>query len=332
MRLFLLSLVPLAFAGAQATPPSLVPLDKLKIPEATETLANADQPQGLNLAGAALFGLKDEKGEIAAARAELEKDAENPEKWIALGRLQDSFLRYREAIDTYSSGLAKFPQDWRFLRYRGQRQISLRQFGAAVRDLEQARSASKKAYEVAYYLGLAYYFSGDFDQAASEFARCEDQMKNPLPVEEDLKGQISCEGAREDQALIVPLQYWRYLALRRAGKIADAKTYAEGVSPLWTLKTNKAFHDATLYFRGTKEISEMMEGANEGTRDYLIRSAGVAAHLFTEGERQRACSLWQRNALDTKWSHLGVIASEAEYYRNAKAACALYAAPAKPQP
>jgi tetratricopeptide (TPR) repeat protein len=309
---------------AQSPAPSLVPLETLKIPETKETSANADQPQALGLGGTALFGMKDEKGEIAAARAEMQKDPGNPNRWIALGQLQDSFLRYRESVDTYSSGIAKFPADWRFLRYRGQRRISLRSFSEAIQDLEAAREKTKKSYEVAYYLGLAYYFSGAFAKAAAEFGRCEDQMKQPLPGAEDLYGQLSCESARENQALVVPLVYWRYLALRRDGKNAEAKAYADSVSPLWTLTTNKAFYDALLYFRGTKEIGEMMEGANEGTRDFLVRSTGVAAHLFGEGERQRACSIWQRNVMDTKWSHLGVIAAEAEFYRNSRAACALY--------
>ncbi len=310
---------------AQLTPPALTPLEKLSIPENKETLANADQPQAVSLSGNSLFGVKDEKGEIAKARAELAKDPTNADAWVQLGLLQDSFLRYRESIDTYSQAVAKFPSDWRFLRYRGQRLLSTRKFDEALKDLEAARSATKQSYDVAYYLGLAYHFTGEFEKAAAEFERCESQMKTPLAPTEDLRGLTSCESAREDQSFIVPLKFWRYLSLRRAGKMDEAKAYIETVSPLWTLTVNKAFYDALLFFRGTKEITEVLAGSNEASREYLTRSTGVAAFLFTEGERQRACSLWQRNAMDAKWNHLGVIAAESEFYRNSKAACALYA-------
>jgi tetratricopeptide (TPR) repeat protein len=314
-----------ALAAAQLTPPSgLTPIDQLKIPENKETYANADQPQVLNLAGVSLFGLKDDKGEIAAARAQSEKEPDNPRLLIDLGLLQDSYMRHSDAIATYSDGVAKFPKDWRFLRYRGQRWISLRKFANAIEDLEKARAVTKQSYDVAYYLGLAYYLSGEYEKADAEFGRCEAQLKEPLSPPEDLMGMTSCEVGREDRAFLVPLKFWRYLALRRGGKTAEAKAYAEAVSPLWSLRSNKAFYDALLYFRGNKDVLEMLDGANEATRDYLIRSAGVAVQFFTEGERQRACSIWQRNSMDSKWNHLGVIAAEAEYYLTAKAACALY--------
>jgi hypothetical protein len=74
-----------------------------------------------------------------------------------------------------------------------------------------------------------------------------------------------------------------------------------------------------------------MVGANEGTRDFLLRSSGVATYLFTEGERAKACGIWARNAMDQNWDHLGVLNSESEYWQNSRAACSLYGAAPKPQ-
>jgi tetratricopeptide (TPR) repeat protein len=331
MRLFglfaLSSLLALASlpAMAQLLPPALKPVEELKIPEVSkEDQLNPDQPQFLSLAGNALFGLKDKDGEIAKKRKEVEENATDPNQWIQLGLLEDSYMRHRDAIKTYSEGLAKFPNDWRFLRYRGQRHISGRQFREAIEDLEAARQKTKKSYEVAYYLGIAYYFSGEFAKAAAEFGRCEAQMAEPVAADEMLYDLPTCEGARESYAYRVALSYWKYLALKRGGEDKAAKAYAESISPLWTLTANKAFYDVLLYFRGTKELAEMMVGANEATRDYLTRSSAVAAFDFAEGERQKACAIWQRNAMDPKWNHLGVIAAEVEYYSLSKAACALY--------
>lgn len=332
MRLLILFPFLLSASFAQLAPPALTPVEKLKLPDTSEEQKNPDQPQFVSLSGNSLFGLRDEKGEIAAKQKAVEENPNEANAYIALGLMQDSYLRHAEAIQTYTQGAERFPQDWRFLRYRGQRLITARKFEEAIRDLEAAREKTKKSFDVAYYLGLAYYFKGEFEKAAGELGRCESQMKAPLPGEEDLRGLKSCEDAREDQSYQVPLMFWRYLALRRAGQLDQAKAYAEAVSPLWTLSANKAFYEALLYFRGTKDLSDMMEGSNEATRDYLIRSTGVAAHLFVEGERQKACAIWQRNSLDVKWNHLGVIAAESEFYRNSRAACALYGLGDKPAP
>ena len=137
---------------------------------------------------------------------------------------------------------------------------------------------------------------------------------------------------KEDPNWLVPLQYWRYLALRRSGAMAEAKKYLdEQVSGSLTISSSKPFYESLLFFKGVKEVNEMMAGANEGTRDFLLRSSGVATYLFTEGERAKACGIWARNAMDQNWDHLGVINAESEYWQNSRAACSLYGAAPKPQ-
>ncbi len=323
------------FAQQAPPPPSslqMTPIEKLSIPKSEESLEDADQPQAASLSGNGLFGVRDKEKRISAAQASLKKSPDDPELRLSLGRLQDSFLRFNESIGTYTNGVEKFPNDYRFLRMRGQRYLSVRKFEQGLEDLQKAAKMVPNSFDAAYYLGLAYYFNGDHAKAAAEFWRCEDQMKRPLKEQADLKGGRSCDGLREEENGRIPLQYWRYLALRRAGLQAEAKKYLdEQVSGLLTITTTKPFYDALLFFKGVKEINEMMAGANEGSRDFLTRSSGVATFLFTEGERAKACGIWARNAMDQNWDHLGVINSESEYWQNSRAACALYGTTAPPK-
>ena len=308
------------------------PLEKLNIPKSEEGVANADQPQAASLSGNALFGLKDKDQRISTAQEAVNKSPNDPELRLNVGRLQDSQLRFLESIATYGEGVEKFPGDYRFLRMRGQRYLSVRKFEQGLADLQKAAKLVPNSFDAAYYLGLAYYFSGDHAQAAAEFWRCEDQMKRPLKEQANLMGGRSCEGLREEENGRIPLQYWRYLALRRAGLSAEARKYLdEQVNPLLTITVTKPFYEALLFFKGVKEINEMMAGANEGSRDFLTRSSGVATFLFTEGERAQACGIWARNAMDPNWDHLGVINAESEYWQNSKAACSLYGKPAAPK-
>ena len=333
MRVSLFLMVVMAgFAQQSAKPPGLVPLEKLNIPQAEESAKDADQPQAGSLNGNALFGLKDKEGRIASAITAMARSPKDPNLYLAAGRAQDSLLRFNESIGMYTEAIEKFPSDYRFLRYRGHRYLSVRKFREGVADLEEAVKLVPNSFDASYYLGLAYYFSGEHAKAAIEFGRCEDQIKKPLAVKKDLLGGRSCESMKDDVNWLVPLQYWRFLALRRSGDIAGAKKYLdEEVSAKLTISSAVPFYDSLLFFKGVKEVNEMMAGANEGTRDFLLRSSGVATYLFTEGERAKACGIWARNAMDQNWDHLGVLNSESEYWQNSRAACSLYGAAQKPQ-
>jgi tetratricopeptide (TPR) repeat protein len=321
-------LISAAFAQQGVKPPPLIPVEDLKIPKAEEGVADADQPQAGSLAGNALFGVKDKEGRIAKALDAMNGDMGNPELRLAAGRTQDALLRFNEAVDTYAGGVEKFPDDYRFLRMRGQRYISTRKFAEALVDLEKAAGMAPNSFDVSYYLGLAYYFNGDHAKSAAALGRCEDQIRKPLAKQADLRGGRSCESIGKDVNFLVPLQYWRYLAFRRSGELAAAKKYLEEqVSAKLEVSGTKPFYDALLFFKGVKEINEMLAGANEGSRDFLTRSTAAATYLFTEGERAKGCSIWARNSMDQNWDHLGVINAESEYWRNSKAACSFYGPP-----
>lgn len=320
-----LSVLGLGLAQQAAKPPELIPMEKLNIPKVEESNSEADQPQTSSLNGNALFAMKDKEGHIASAVAELARNPNDPNLYLAAGRVQDSYLRFFESVSTYTDAIAKFPKDYRFLRARGHRYLSLRKFKDGVADLEMASQMVPNSFDAAYYLGLAYYFNGDHAKSAAEFGRCEAQIKKPLAEQKDLLGGRSCTDMKKDANWHVPLQFWRYLALRRSGAMVEAKKYLdEEVSATLTVSSSRPFYDSLLFFKGIKEINEMMTGANEGTRDFLLRSSGAATYLFTDGERSKACGIWARNAMDQNWDHLGVLNSESEYWLNSKAACSLY--------
>jgi tetratricopeptide (TPR) repeat protein len=326
MRLFSLFVLSTSlFAQLPATPaqPPLTPIDKLNLPKAENSYADAEPAQGASLNGNALFPVKDKEGVIAKARQATQDNKTDAEAWLARGRAEDSFMHYQESVETYSIGIRLFPDDIRFVQLRGRRQIILRKFDEAVKDLESIYPKAKTSFDVAYYLGIAYYLNNQHEKAAEVLGACEAQMLKPIPAE-NIRGMRTCDSLREDPNTRTAVIYWRYLALRRAGRMAEAKKYLGEVSELWELKSGKPFWDALMYFKGVKELNEIMGNANEGGSEFLTRSSAAAVYLFTEGERKQACGIWQRNALDTNWDRLGVILAEAEYYRNSSSACALY--------
>ena len=72
------------------------------------------------------------------ARARYEANPNDPDAIIWFGRRLAYPGRFREAIDVYSKGIEKFPDDARFYRHRGHRYITLRRFALAIEDLRKA--------------------------------------------------------------------------------------------------------------------------------------------------------------------------------------------------
>ena len=76
--------------------------------------------------------------QLDAARAEYEASPDDADNIIWYGRRRAYTGDYRGAIETFSEGIEKFPDDARMYRHRGHRYISIREFDRAIADLEKA--------------------------------------------------------------------------------------------------------------------------------------------------------------------------------------------------
>ena len=133
-----------------------------------------------------------------------------------MGRRVAYLGRYREAIEHFSDGVEKHPNDARMYRHRGHRYITVRELPKAIADLAKAAQLIEgKADQVEpdgqpnarntptstlntniyYHLGLAHYLSGDFDRRPAQYRRCLAFSKNP--------------------DMLVATTYWYYLTLTR---------------------------------------------------------------------------------------------------------------------
>ena len=74
---------------------------------------------------------------LDSARAAWAADS-SADALIWTGRHLGYLGRYREAIATFGTGIARFPEDPRFLRHRGHRWITVRELDSAVADLSRA--------------------------------------------------------------------------------------------------------------------------------------------------------------------------------------------------
>jgi tetratricopeptide (TPR) repeat protein len=253
--------------------------------------------------------------ELATARAAYDQAPNDPDALIWLGRRTAYLGHYDEAIQIFTAGIEKHPNDARMLRHRGHRWITLRQFDNAVADLNRAATlAAGKPDEVEpdglpnarnlplttlqsniyYHLGLAHYLKGDFEKALDAYRACMKVSNNPDGV--------------------VSTSHWLYMTLRRLGRREEAERVLEPISTDMEIIENGAYHKLLLMYRG--EIApEELATSDPATVDGATILYGVGNWYVVEGQPERGRPLFERVVAGPQWSSFGYVAAETELHR-----------------
>ncbi len=273
--------------------------------------AGPPAPEMTSPLGKVLFAEPDAKGAVAKADEALAADSQNVNLLLAAARARDEVWRYRESIDLYTRALALAPDDFRILRYRGHRYISTRQFAPASADLERAWKLAPASFDVAYHLALAYYLQGRYAAAAEVYAKCLAQTA-PAKLPEGFR---SCADSSADDNSRVAMLEWRYRALRRAGRHAEASALLGTVREGMKVGSNETYYRSLLHYKGLRTEVQVLEGVTGN--QFSTLGYALANHHWIEGRLAEACALYRKVVEERTWSAFGYIAAEAELSRGA---------------
>jgi tetratricopeptide (TPR) repeat protein len=290
---------------------------------ATENLPVQQQPEAYSLFGRPLYRPelpKQTKAQLdsnyAIALANYHRDPHNAENIIWLGRRAAYLWRYREAIEIFSEGIQKFPDDPRLYRHRGHRYITVREFDKAIADLEKAASlianrpdeiepdgqpnrynipTSTLHSNIWYHLGLAYYLKGDFPNALRCYQECLKVSTNP---------DMLC--ATSD---------WLYMTLRRLGKTEEAAKILLPISNDMNILENHAYHRRLLMYKGELPLDALLNTANASELDIATQGYGVGNWYLYNGHPQKAQEMFEKVLAGNYWAAFGYIAAEADLKR-----------------
>jgi tetratricopeptide (TPR) repeat protein len=258
------------------------------------------------------------EGQLAEARKAYEHTPTDVDSIIWYARRLGYLGQLREAIEVYTRGIELYPENPWLYRHRGHRYISVRDFDAAVMDLEKATAlVAGKPDEVepdgqpnakntpigtlhsniGYHLALAYYLQGKFDKAA-EVAQREVNAAN----NDDRK---------------VSMTHWLYMSLRREGKDSAAAAVIAPMSRDMNIIENHAYHRLMLLYKGILPPDSVLTVGPQGELSVSDASAayGVANWHWYNGRQAEATALWRRIVGAGQWGAFGSVASEAELAR-----------------
>ena len=270
------------------------------------------EPQAVSLFGEPLYAQVDTTGAIAEADAALAATPGDLDALIAAGRVRRNFWQYREAIDLYTRAMELAPEDWRPYRYRGHRYISVREFDAAIPDLEAARDRALLNWDVSYHLGLAYFLAGRFADASDEYQRCIGLADDPAARAAQSADFRSCSQNSDDVESRVAMTEWAVRAAMRAGRNAEAAELLNDIGPDLEVSENVAYYHDLLFYKGLKTSQELLDPGPDAPYRRETVGMGVANWMLVQGDTTGARALLEELAQDPWWPGFGRIAAEVE--------------------
>jgi tetratricopeptide (TPR) repeat protein len=232
-------------------------------------------------------------GGVARADSALAADPTNVDRIIQLGLAQSAIRQYREAIATFTKGIAIAPDNAVLYRWRGHRYLSIRQLDSARADLDHGLALDSTLYGCWYHLGIVKYVTGDFAGAADAFAHA-----LPLaPEPGERAGSID----------------WSWMSLSRAGRAADAQAVLDTNAD--SIPVENAYTRRIRLYRGLIGPDVMVTPADTEDIQIATLSYGVGNWYLVKGDTAQAREWFERSVASGGWPAFGFIASEAELRR-----------------
>lgn len=232
-------------------------------------------------------------GPIARAEAALAAEPRNVERFIQLGVAQSGARQFREAIQTFTRGMAVAPNDPMLYRWRGHRYLSVREFDRAMADLTRGLQLDSTNYGVLYHLGIVKFVRGDFAGAADAFRRAQPRA----PDAGELAGSTD----------------WLWMSLMRAGRKADAQAMLARRPD--SLPINNAYSRRLKLYRNEIGPDDVFTPADTADVQVATLSYGLGNWYLVKGDTTRARQYFVRSVRSTGWPGFGFIVSEVELRR-----------------
>ena len=246
------------------------------------------------------------------AKKVYETNTKDVEGLIWYGRRTAYLGRYQQAIAIYSEGIKSFPQDARLYRHRGHRNISIRNYEAAIEDLEKAAALiqgtadqiepdgmpnaqniplSSLHSNVWYHLGLAYYLTQQYEKAYTAYLQCRES------------------GDNYDN--IVSSTHWLYLIQLRLGNPERADSLLAPIQKEGIVIENQSYADLCQLYKGWISPDTLFQ-ASPGNPSNDAVNYGLANWYIHQGDSSKGIALLEALVAGKAFTSFGYLAAESD--------------------
>lgn len=270
---------------------------------------------------------------LLEAHARRQAAPDDADALIWYGRRLGYLGRFREAVEVFTEGIQRHPEDARMWRFRGHRWITLRQFDKAVADLERAAQLIEGRPDEAepagqpnargvdldtlhlnvwYHLALAHFLRGEWEAAVDGFRRARETGRN-----DDVAAMCAYWIASSASRAAVAE---RAAGDEKAARVFDAEVQValNAVSRRMDVVEYLAYHRLALAWKGEQDPRALLaETRGQGTAgvDFATVAFGVAHWLLCRGDTQAAREVLEEICAGASWHAFGHIAAEVELAR-----------------
>lgn len=232
-------------------------------------------------------------GPVARAQRALDANSSDVQNYIALGTAQAGARQMQEAVRTFTRALAIWPDNPILWRWRGHRNLSVRNFDQAMADLTRGYGMDSTVYGILYHLGVLRFVRGDFNAAADAFRRAQ-----PLaPDAGELAGSTD----------------WLWMSLMRAGRVSEAAAMLARRPD--SLPTTAAYAKRLKMYRGEITAEQLITPADTSDIELATLAYGLGNWYLVHGDTTKARAAFRRSVASGGWPAFGFIAAEAELRR-----------------
>ena len=250
------------------------------------------------------------------AQHDYEAEPENPDTIIWLGRRLGYLTRCKNAIDVFTKGLVLYPDNYKLLRHRGHRYVSIRKFDLALNDFTAATHliqdvpdeiepdgmpnasgtpTSTSHFNIWYHLGLTQYLMGHYAAALESYQSCLDFCQN-------------------DDATTA-LANWQYNTLLRLKRKDDALKVLAPITEHMTIIDDPGYHHLLLHYKGMRNEKETLNLDSDGNPESITIAYGIANRAHCSGDKEKAVRILQHILKSSFWPAFGYIAAEVDLLR-----------------
>lgn len=254
---------------------------------------------------------------IRAADSALALKPTDPELLLAAAAARAAAWRFREAISLYSRGATLHPTDARFLRFRGHRYLTVRQFTEGARDLDRAAVMDSTNFDVVYHQGLAHFLLGHYARSADAYGKCLAFASNDALRAKEARGEFrsgyrSCMRIATDPESRVAMTDWAWRANARAGRSEEASRLLATISDGMPVTTNRSYYENLQMYQGRRTPEQVLQSASTDSVRFSTSGFAVAAWLVSQGDTARGWQLMEQVARSPHWNGFGVVAAEVD--------------------
>lgn len=249
------------------------------------------------------------------AKTTYEANPEDVDALIWYGRRTAYLGQYNQAIDIFSQGIEKFPNEPRLYRHRGHRYISIRKYDLAIADLEKASQlidgteneiepdgipnaqnipVSSLHGNIWYHLGLAYYLTHQYENAYTAYLRCRES------------------GNHYDN--IVSSTHWLYMIQQRLGNPSKADSLLAPIRADSTVIENQSYADLCQLYKGWIPVDSLVPTGEGSPSNDAVRY-GVANWYLYNRDTAKTKQLMEELVLTKAFSSFGYVAAESDLIR-----------------